>query len=74
VIHPQNATGRSDNVTWDDEWTLVVSDWYHREHEDLLRNDFLTWKNPTGAEPVPSGSRRALLVPQALTNPTQNLP
>lgn len=28
VIHAQNGTGRNDNVTWDDEWTLVVSDWW----------------------------------------------
>jgi iron transport multicopper oxidase len=28
IILPQNGTGRSDNTTWDDEYTLVVSDWY----------------------------------------------
>lgn len=27
VISPQNHTGRADNVTWDEEYTLVVSDW-----------------------------------------------
>ncbi|KAL7418969.1 ferroxidase fet3 [Cryptotrichosporon argae] len=56
IIYPQNATGRSDNTTWDDEFTLIVSDWYHRQHEDLLVNDFLNWKNPTGAEPVPDSA------------------
>ncbi|WVR04611.1 hypothetical protein IAU60_001622 [Kwoniella sp. DSM 27419] len=56
VILPQNATGRSDDLTWDNEYTLVVSDWYHRQHLDLLTNDFLTWHNPTGAEPVPDSA------------------
>lgn len=28
IILPQNGTGRGDNTTWDDEYTLVVSDWY----------------------------------------------
>lgn len=35
---------------------MVVSDWYHRQHLDLLTNDFLTWENPTGAEPVPDSA------------------
>jgi iron transport multicopper oxidase len=39
-------------VQWDEEYTLVVSDWYHRQHYDLLE-EFMSWKNPTGAEPVP---------------------
>ena len=58
IIVPLNGTGRSDNTTWDDEYTLVVSDWYHRQHDDMLYNDFLTWKNPTGAEPVPGELKR----------------
>lgn len=30
IIFPQNNTGRADNgtTTWDDEYTLIVSDWY----------------------------------------------
>ncbi|KAK4688038.1 iron transport multicopper oxidase, partial [Tremellales sp. Uapishka_1] len=55
VIHPNsNATGRSDNTTWDDEYTVVVSDWYHDEFANLIKDEFLNWRNPTGAEPVPS--------------------
>lgn len=27
IILPNNQTGRGDNVTWDEEYTLVVSDW-----------------------------------------------
>jgi hypothetical protein len=27
IILPKNGTGRADNTTWDDEYTLVVSDW-----------------------------------------------
>ncbi|WVQ83313.1 hypothetical protein IAT38_005452 [Cryptococcus sp. DSM 104549] len=56
IIEPKNATGRSDDVTWDEDYTLIVSDWYHRQHIDLLTNDFLTWDNPTGAEPVPDSA------------------
>ncbi|WVQ69566.1 uncharacterized protein L199_007786 [Kwoniella botswanensis] len=56
VISPQNATGRSDNVTWDEEYTLVVGDWYHDEYPDLIKDEFLTWTNPTGAEPVPKSA------------------
>jgi iron transport multicopper oxidase len=52
VIHPKNETGRGDDVKWDDEYTLVVSDWYHDQHIDLLA-EFMDWRNPTGAEPVP---------------------
>lgn len=50
---PQNDTGRSDDVKWDEEYTLIVSDWYNDEHPVLL-DQFMNWKNPTGAEPVPS--------------------
>lgn len=55
IIHPKNETGRGDEVKWDDEYTLVVSDWYHRQHIDLLA-EFMDWRNPTGAEPVPGES------------------
>lgn len=47
---------RPDNLTWDDEYTLAVADWYHRQHQDMLDNDFLHWTNPTGAEPVPESA------------------
>ncbi|ODO09662.1 hypothetical protein I350_01875 [Cryptococcus amylolentus CBS 6273] len=56
IIEPQNGTGRSDDITWDEDYTLVVSDWYHRQHLDLLTNEFLSWENPTGAEPVPDSA------------------
>jgi hypothetical protein len=58
IIHPKNETGRGDSVKWDEEYTLVVSDWYHRQHYDLLE-EFMSWKNPTGAEPVPGTSASA---------------
>ncbi|ORY31018.1 Cupredoxin [Naematelia encephala] len=55
IILPNNDTGRNDNVIWDDEYTLLVSDWYNDEHRELL-DYFLSWKNPTGAEPVPDAA------------------
>lgn len=38
---------------YDDDYTIVLADWYHREHDDLLSNEFMNSKNPGGAEPVP---------------------
>ncbi|WVQ82538.1 hypothetical protein IAT38_004667 [Cryptococcus sp. DSM 104549] len=56
IIYPQNQTGRSDNVTWDDEFIIGIADWYHEEFPVLEKRDFLDWKNPTGAEPVPESA------------------
>ncbi|OXG27098.1 acidic laccase [Cryptococcus neoformans Bt15] len=56
VIFPQNGTGRTDNVTWDVEYIVTAADWYHEEYPVLEQRDFLTWKNPTGAEPVPNSA------------------
>lgn len=38
---------------YDEEYTIIVSDWYHKQHADLSAA-FLDVYNPTGAEPVPS--------------------
>lgn len=40
VITP--ATQRTD-ITWDDEYTVIVGDWYHQENAWLVANEFLTW-------------------------------
>ncbi|WOO80563.1 Iron multicopper oxidase fer1 [Vanrija pseudolonga] len=56
IILPANGTGRTDNVTWDDEYVIIASDWYHRQHDDMVKNEFLNWRNPTGAEPVPESA------------------
>ncbi|KAK5164454.1 uncharacterized protein LTR77_009660 [Saxophila tyrrhenica] len=47
---------------FDEEMAFTVSDWYHDEMPGLL-TDFISHKNPTGAEPVPNS---------ALMNDTQN--
>ncbi|EJC98544.1 Fet3 protein [Fomitiporia mediterranea MF3/22] len=47
VIHPQQEVH-----TYDEEFTIVVGDWYHDEHGVLL-NEFISIANPGGAEPVP---------------------
>ncbi|WFD28472.1 hypothetical protein MNAN1_003483 [Malassezia nana] len=49
IIH--NAQGEVH--AYDDDYTLVLADWYHREHNDLLYKEFMNPKNPGGAEPVP---------------------
>ncbi|ADV25598.1 acidic laccase [Cryptococcus gattii E566] len=56
VIYPQNGTGRTDNVTWDEEFIVAAADWYHEEYPVLEKRDFLHWTNPTGAEPVPKSA------------------
>ncbi|KAK5132386.1 hypothetical protein LTR08_009157 [Meristemomyces frigidus] len=48
---------------YDQEIPLTLSDWYHDEMPGLLAG-FISYKNPTGAEPVPNS---------ALMNDTQNL-
>ena len=49
IIH--NAQGEAH--AYDDDYTIILADWYHREHNDLLHNEFMNPKNPGGAEPVP---------------------
>lgn len=49
IIHPANSSAHQ----YDDDYTIIFSDWYVRYQQDLLKNEFLNKKNPTGAEPVP---------------------
>ncbi|KAL8687071.1 MAG: hypothetical protein Q9218_006657, partial [Villophora microphyllina] len=48
---------------YDEELILTLSDWYHDQMPGLIRH-FISYANPTGAEPVPDA---------ALMNDTQNL-
>lgn len=60
VVHdPENPYAGQ----FDEEIPLTLSDWYHDEMPGLLES-FVSYKNPTGAEPVPNS---------ALMNDTQNL-
>jgi iron transport multicopper oxidase len=47
---------------YDEEKTITMSDWYHLEMKEGIAN-FMSYKNPTGAEPVPQA---------ALMNDAQN--
>ena len=38
--------------SYDAEYTVVLGDWYHQEHQILLKQ-FISIANPGGAEPVP---------------------
>ena len=49
IIHHPNETYLK---SYDEEFTVVLGDWYHTEHSELLK-DFISLKNPGGAEPVP---------------------
>ncbi|KAE8212202.1 hypothetical protein CF327_g4124 [Tilletia walkeri] len=53
IIHRSDAP---EAHVYDDDYTLALGDWYHREHDDLVKNEFLNEKNPTGAEPVPKSA------------------
>ncbi|GAA6030923.1 hypothetical protein JCM8097_008938 [Rhodosporidiobolus ruineniae] len=49
VIH---GTEEPHAASYDDEYTIIVSDWYH-ERATKLNNQFMNKFNPTGAEPIP---------------------
>ncbi|KAJ1955322.1 ferroxidase fet3, partial [Dipsacomyces acuminosporus] len=40
---------------YDEDIVIELEDWYHEQASKLL-NEFLSWKNPGGAEPVPNGA------------------
>ena len=48
VLHPPTEAH-----AYDDEFTVVLGDWYHSEHS-VLAEHFSSIANPGGAEPVPS--------------------
>ncbi|KAJ2552364.1 ferroxidase fet3 [Coemansia sp. RSA 1933] len=50
VIHDPD-----DPYDYDEEMVLTLADWYHDQASALLAQ-FLSWKNPGGAEPVPNGA------------------
>jgi len=41
---------------YNEEFTVVVGDWYHEEHPILLKR-FINTDNPDGVEPVPGAYR-----------------
>jgi iron transport multicopper oxidase len=38
--------------TYDDEFTVILGDWYHETHAVLIKQ-YISTSNPIGAEPVP---------------------
>ncbi len=50
IVHDKDAYFNDD---FDEEFTITLSDWYHRLIEDITPSDFMTLYNPTGAEPIP---------------------
>jgi FtsP/CotA-like multicopper oxidase with cupredoxin domain len=52
VLHPPTEVH-----SYDAEYTIVLGDWYHTEH-DVLIKQFISIANPGGAEPVPGLSIR----------------
>lgn len=40
---------------WDGEFVLTLSDWYHEQMPFLIKS-FMSYTNPTGAEPVPDSA------------------
>jgi hypothetical protein len=47
VLHPPREV-----QSYDEEFTVILGDWYHEQHHNLLSR-FLSIANPGGAEPVP---------------------
>lgn len=50
VIHPPKEV-----YEYDDEFTVILGDWYHTLH-DILLAQFLSTSDPTGGEPVPDSA------------------
>lgn len=53
IIHADTTDTQAH--TYDEDYTILMGDWYHDTH-DILMAEFMTSKNPTGAEPVPDSS------------------
>lgn len=54
IIHNVDSQGVNREVhAYDDEYTISLGDWYHENHDVLVKTEFMNVKNPTGAEPVP---------------------
>lgn len=51
VVHPP-----TERHQYDEEFTVVLGDWYHQEHAELM-TQFISIANPGGAEPVPGALR-----------------
>lgn len=51
IIHPDDPADI--HYDYDDDYTVILGDWYHSNYTDLVKNEFMNRKNPTGAEPVP---------------------
>ncbi|PWZ02947.1 multi copper oxidase [Testicularia cyperi] len=54
IIHPDQP--QDIRYNYDDDYTVILGDWYHSNYTDLVRNEFMNRKNPTGAEPVPKSA------------------
>ncbi|KAH9979432.1 ferroxidase [Lactifluus volemus] len=50
LIHPSTEV-----YSYDAEYTIVLSDWYHDEHSVLIKQ-FINADNPTGIEPIPDAA------------------
>lgn len=59
IVHDPDSPYKNQ---YDEEIVLEVSDWYHEQISTLMKS-FISYTNPTGAEPVPDA---------ALMNNTQN--
>ncbi|KAL9709960.1 ferroxidase fet3 [Leucoagaricus gongylophorus] len=50
VLHPPTEVH-----SYDEEFTVILGDWYHDQHADLIKQ-FISIANPGGAEPVPDSA------------------
>lgn len=56
VIHPE-----AEVHSYDEEFTVVIGDWYHTEYPVLIKQ-FLSIADPAGAEPIPGKNLLLLLL------------
>ncbi|KAG6829746.1 hypothetical protein H0H92_003622 [Tricholoma furcatifolium] len=50
VLHPPTEV-----YSYDEEFTVILGDWYHEEHSVLIK-EFISIANPGGAEPIPDAA------------------
>lgn len=65
VIHPPKEV-----YSYDADYTVVIGDWYHQQHNVLLKQ-FINIANPAGAEPIPgmyASVREARTISNVLTD------
>lgn len=64
VLHPSTET-----YQYDEEFTVILGDWYHQQHAELLQS-FISIGNPAGNEPIPGNALSLSWQTESLFDPS----